>query len=170
MLETKKKKISLKNLDTIFFDFDGVLTDNKVYINQQGEEMVQCNRADGLAFEVIKKLKINCFILSTEKSDIVLTRAKKLKISAFNNLSDKFLKVEELAKLKNFSISRSLYIGNDLNDYKAMNLCGYSACPSDSHKNVKGIASHLLKSKGGQGVAREVVEDVLGLNLDEILF
>ena len=92
MLETKKKKISLKNLDTIFFDFDGVLTDNKVYINQQGEEMVQCNRADGLAFEVIKKLKINCFILSTENSDIVLTRAKKLKISAFNNLSDKFLK------------------------------------------------------------------------------
>lgn len=170
MSKNKNKRIPLKNLEAIFFDFDGVLTDNRVYINQQGEEMVQCNRADGLAFDALRKLKINCFILSTEKSDIVLNRAKKLKVSAFNNLSNKLIKVEELAKLKNFSISRSLYIGNDLNDYKVMNSCGYSACPSDSHKNVKGIASHLLKSKGGQGVAREVVEDILGLNLDEILF
>lgn len=52
----KKKKINIKSIDAFFFDFDGVLTDNKVYIDQNGNESVRCSRADGLAFKALKKI------------------------------------------------------------------------------------------------------------------
>jgi len=63
-----------------------------------------------------------------------------------------------------------LYVGNDLNDYKAMQLCGYSACPSDSHKKIKSISSIVLNNKGGYGVVRELLEEVFKLDFIKILF
>ena len=74
-------KIPIKNIEAIFFDFDGVLTNNKVYVDQNGKESVECNRADGIAFEILNKLKIDTLIISTEKNPVVKARAKKAKDS-----------------------------------------------------------------------------------------
>ena len=72
--------IPFRSIEAIVFDFDGVLTDNLVSIDQEGKEYVSCSRADGLAFDVLHKLKKPSYILSTEKNQTVTARAKKLKI------------------------------------------------------------------------------------------
>ena len=76
----KNNKISLSDIEAFVFDFDGVLTNNLVHISQDGQEWVSCSRADGLAFDVLRKLKIPAYILSTEKNLVVTERAIKLKI------------------------------------------------------------------------------------------
>ena len=165
----KSKKINIDNLDALIFDFDGVLTDNKVHLDQHGNEWVSCNRSDGLAFDVLRKIKKSTYILSTEKNKVVVARAKKLKIPALFGIQNKVEALKELSKKKRFNLDRTLYVGNDLNDYEAIKLCGYSACPSDSHKMIKKIVTFRLDGKGGSGVVRELVENILKINFLKIL-
>lgn len=165
-----KMQIPINLIEAIVFDFDGVLTDNLVYINQNGDESVCCSRSDGLAIDVLRKLKISCYILSTEKNNVVRMRAKKLQIEAIQGVHDKANEIKKFSDEKNYKLEKVLYVGNDLNDYAAMKLCGYSVCPSDSHIEIKKIADIVLKSSGGKGVVREIVEDVLSINLIATLY
>jgi YrbI family 3-deoxy-D-manno-octulosonate 8-phosphate phosphatase len=165
-----KKKIKLENLDAIIFDFDGVLTDNRVYIDQNGAELVSCSRSDGLAFDVLRVLGKPTYVLSTEKNPVVSKRAEKLKIPVLQGVKDKAKALRNLAGRKKYELDKILYVGNDLNDYKAMTLCGYSVCPADSHYRIKGVATITLKTVGGAGVARELLEDIFGLDFIEILY
>ncbi len=164
------KNISIHDIDAIFFDFDGVLTNNKVSIDTSGKESVTCSRSDGLAFKAIQKLKINCFILSSETNSVVTHRSKKLKIKAFKGINNKKKRLIKLVNEKNYNLNRVVYVGNDLNDYNAMSLCRYKICPRDSHKQIKDLSDIILQSKGGEGVAREIVENIFSLNLLKILY
>ena len=162
--------MNLDNIDALVFDFDGVLTNNLVYLNQEGVETVACSRADGLAFDVLRKLNKPAFILSTEKSFVVAMRAKKLKIPVVQGVTDKVLAIKELARENKFNLKNILYVGNDLNDYLVMKLCGYSACPADSHPKIKHISDVCLNANGGNGVARELLEEVLKIDFIKILY
>jgi 3-deoxy-D-manno-octulosonate 8-phosphate phosphatase (KDO 8-P phosphatase) len=160
----RKKNIRLDDVDALIFDFDGVLTDNRVHLDQNGNEWVSCNRSDGLAFDVLRKFKKHTYIISTEKNKVVAARAKKLKIPVLFGVQDKCEILKKLSLKKKFNLDRTLYVGNDLNDYEALKLCGYSACPSDSHKKIKKISTFKLDAKGGFGVARELLEEILRLD------
>ena len=162
--------ISLDNIDAIVCDFDGVLTNNQVYLDQEGKEWVGCSRADGLAFDVLRKLRKPAYILSTEKNSVVTARANKLKIPALQGIDNKIKALEELVEKQGFELKNIMYVGNDLNDYRAMQLCGYTACPSDSHEMIKSISTFVLKAAGGNAVVRELLEDVFGLDIVEILY
>ena len=166
----QNKLITLENIDAFIFDFDGVLTNNLVFVDQDGKELVSCNRSDGLAFDVLRKLKKPSYILSTEKNPIVSARAKKLKIQAIQGVEDKVKELLSLAKTNEYNLNRILYVGNDINDYKAMKLCGYSACPSDSHEKIRSIATFVLQKKGGNGVIRELLEVKLNIDFIKILY
>ena len=160
----------LDDIDALVFDFDGVLTNNFVYLNQEGVESVACSRADGLAFDVLRKLNKPAFILSTEKSFVVTMRAKKLKIPAIQGVVNKVEAIKELARENKFDLKNILYVGNDLNDYLVMKVCGYTACPIDSHLKIKEISKYILNTKGGNGIVRELLEQVLNLDFIEILY
>ncbi len=160
----------MNNIDAFVFDFDGVLTNNLVHLNQDGNEWVSCSRADGLAFDVLHELGKPSYILSTEKNPVVTARANKLKITALQGIQNKAEGIKELVDREGFNLQNILYVGNDLNDYKAMQLCGYTACPSDSHEMIKSIATIVLKTEGGNGVVRELLEDVLQIDFIQILF
>ncbi len=162
--------ININDIDALVFDFDGVLTNNLVHLDQDGKEYVSCSRGDGLAFDVLRKLNKPAYILSTEKNPVVRARAEKLKIKAIQGINNKVDALIELAKTHNFSIEKILYVGNDLNDYRVMQLCGYTACPADSHKKIKELSTITLKSNGGNGIVRELLEDVLSLNFIEIIY
>jgi len=164
------KKISFNEVDAFVFDFDGVLTDNLVYLNQDGNEWVSCSRADGLAFDVLQKLKKPTFILSTEKNPVVTARAKKLKIPALQGITNKIDALVSLSEKRGFDLSRVLYVGNDLNDFHVMQICGYTICPADAHPRIKELATLVLACNGGRGVVRELLEEVLELDFIEILF
>ena len=163
-------KLEIENLSAIFFDFDGVLTTNKVYVDQDGVEMVCCNRSDGLAFDLLRKFDIPVFIISSETNSVVTARSKKLGIQVIQGVKKKNELLNEVCIEKNINLSKALFVGNDLNDYYAMKSCGYSICPSDSHYKIKDIADYVLKSRSGEGVAREIVEDLMNLDLIKLLY
>ena len=162
--------MNINNIDAFVFDFDGVLTNNLVYLNQEGVESVVCSRADGLAFDVLRKLKKPTFILSTEKNSVVTMRAKKLKIQALQGIKNKADALSSLSESKGYDLGRILYVGNDLNDFNVMKICGYTACPMDSHIKIKELSNIVLNTRGGEGVVRELLEEVLNLDFIKILY
>ena len=165
-----RKSISIEQIDAFIFDFDGVLTNNLVYIDENSNEAVRCSRSDGLAFDVLRKIEKPVYILSTEKNPVVSARAKKMQVPVIQGVGDKVLTLSRLAKDKSYTMSKLLYVGNDLNDYYAMKLCGFSACPIDSHKKIKKIATFVLNTEGGSGVVRELVEEIIGLDFLKTLY
>ncbi|MBT5398960.1 HAD hydrolase family protein [bacterium] len=165
-----RKSISIEQIDAFIFDFDGVLTNNLVYIDENSKEAVRCSRSDGLAFDVLRKIEKPVYILSTEKNPVVSARAKKMQVPVIQGVGDKVLTLSRLAKDKSYTMSKLLYVGNDLNDYYAMKLCGFSACPIDSHKKIKKIATFVLNTEGGSGVVRELVEEIIGLDFLKTLY
>ena len=146
------------------------LTNNLVYIDQNGGEIVSCSRADGLAFNTLNKLEKFVCILSTETNEVVSSRAKKLNSPVFQGVRNKAIALLEISKDNKIDLDNTLYVGNDINDLQAMELCGYTCCPSDSHESIKHISDIVLKTPGGKGVVREILESVFGLDLNIILY
>ena len=106
-------KISIDNIDAFVFDFDGVLTNNKVFFDENGKESVMCDRSDGLAFDVLRRLKKQSYILSTEKNQVVEVRANKLKIPIIQGINNKVNVLKELKKEEGIDFNSVLYMGND---------------------------------------------------------
>ena len=152
----------------IIFDFDGVLTDDRVYVDQDGREMVCCSRRDGIGFDILRKTAIKLFILSTETNPVVAKRAEKLRIPAIQGSKDKAESLRQLASRESLDLASTLFVGNDVNDLPAIRLCGCSACPSDAHPSVKVAVTHVLETPGGHGVTREIIEKILKLDTESM--
>jgi YrbI family 3-deoxy-D-manno-octulosonate 8-phosphate phosphatase len=152
-----KKKLKKQELPKIIFtDFDGCLTDDRVWLNQDGEEFVAANRKDGLAINRLKALGIRVVITSTETNRVVTARATKLGIEALQGLSDKVEAIENYISKNNLTWKDSWYIGNDINDLAAIRKAHISICPKDGVKAVKNQADIVLKTKGGYGILSEI--------------
>jgi len=154
-MKKRLKKLELPKI--IFTDFDGCLTDDRVWLNQDGEEFVAANRKDGLAINRLKALGIRVVITSTETNKVVTARATKLGIEALQGLSDKVEAIENYISKNNLTWKDSWYIGNDVNDLGAIRKAKFSICPSDAVKAVKKDVDLKLKTKGGYGVLSELV-------------
>lgn len=146
------------NIKLIVYDFDGVMTDNKVYVDQNGNETVKVNRSDGLGISEIKKLGIQQIIISTEKNLVVGKRAKKLGINCLQNVGNKKNALEENCKKINIELDQVIYVGNDINDKEAMEIAGITICPADAHESIKNISNHIFTKRGGDGVVRELYD------------
>ena len=140
------------------YDFDGVMTNNKVYVDQNGNETVRVNRADGLGVSEIKKLGIEQIIISTEKNPVVMKRATKLNIKCLQGIENKKSTLIDYHKKHKIEPSTICYVGNDINDFGAMSICGFRFCPSDASDEIKKISTHILQAKGGDGVIREIFD------------
>tara|TARA_B100000315_G_C14546007_1_gene573264 strand:- start:205 stop:669 length:465 start_codon:yes stop_codon:yes gene_type:complete len=150
-----------KSIKLLVYDFDGVMTDNKVYIDQNGNEMVQVNRADGLGVSEIKKLDIEQIVISTEKNSVVSARAKKLGIPCIQGIGDKKTEIARYCQERKISLDKVAYLGNDINDKEAMEAVGTTFCPADSHESITKISDHVLKTNGGDGVIRELLDLII---------
>ena len=169
----KNKIPNWKQIHTIIYDFDGVFTDNSVYVDQEGLESVRCSRSDSLGIKIlnsflkIKEININQFILSTEKNEVVKKRAEKLKIQCFNGVDNKIDFIKKYLKTnyenENSKEKGIIYLGNDLNDLAAMKYCGYSIAPSDAHYKIKKICDLVLENKGGEGFIRQFIEEFISI-------
>ncbi len=161
----------IKRLDfnpkLIVYDFDGVMTDNRVTVDENGKEYVTVHRGDGWGVRMIKdRLKIPQIILSTEANPVILRRAEKLKIPVIHNVGDSKKQILTNYCAENgYSVKDILYIGNDLNDYDAMMMCGYRASPSDAEPEIRAVSNYIFAAKGGYGVIRELyrlLSEVIG--------
>lgn len=143
-------------IKVIVSDFDGVMTDNRVWIDESGKETVCVNRADGQAVHMLREMGINLVIMSTEKNGVVSKRAEKLKIECIQSISDKAECLKKYCADKRIFFQNVAYIGNDINDFEALKLAGIKVVPSDAYEEVKAIADYVTEAVGGRGVIREV--------------
>ena len=145
-------------IELIAYDFDGVLTDNKVYLSEDGIESVQVNRSDGLAIKEIEKMGLRQIIISTEKNKVVKKRAEKLNIECFYGIDDKKTSLSNFCNENSIDLKKVIFIGNDINDLEVMQSVGIRICPSDAHPSIIKISSVMLNSKGGEGLVRELLD------------
>lgn len=159
----------LPYLSNIFLDFDGVLTDNFVYVDENGQESVRCSRSDSYGLSNLKKaISNNGFdcrirIISTETNKVVSARASKLGMECYGGIQDKAKFISEILATESFSQSATkiLFLGNDLNDQGAMEISHYSAAPADAHRDILKIATFKSEYSGGKGFVRDVCDQLL---------
>ena len=149
---------TIRRIRLIGFDFDGVFTDNMVYVLQDGSEAVRCNRSDGIGLQKLKKLGIEMVIISTESNPVVTARAQKLKIRCFQNCGDKRKTLDSVTREYGISLDEVAFIGNDTNDLPCLTCVGLPIVVQDAHPDVILIARYQTRNRGGQGAVREVCD------------
>ena len=145
----------------VVMDFDGVHTNDLVTVTEDGAEAVSVSRSDGMGIELLKKAGIPMVILSKEKNGVVLARAKKLGIDAFNALDDKVPALIKWCKEAGIELGDVAYIGNDINDLECLKLVGWPVVPSDCNPNIRHLAKIVLAKPGGAGAIREFADLIL---------
>ena len=153
LLKQSKPKI-------IFTDFDGCLTDDRVIVNEHGEEFVSANRKDGLAAKRLKDIGIKVVITSMETNKVVLARGNKMGVEVLQGLSDKAKAIDEYLGKNKLTWEESWYIGNDVNDLGAIGKANFSLCPSDAVEIVINSVDYVLKTKGGFGILSEIATEL----------
>lgn len=146
----------------LVLDFDGVLTDNRVWVNEKGEEMVAANRGDGLGLGLLREQGfIECLVISKERNKVVEARCRKNNLPVLQGVDDKASALTQVLADRNLNPGEVIYIGNDTNDLPCFTIAGYAVCPSDSHPEVLRRADLVLKKSGGHGAVRELCDILL---------
>jgi len=148
----------LARVQFIVFDFDGVLTDNRVLVGQDGSEHVFCSRADGLGLEALAAAGIASMILSAERNSIVQARADKLKMECVYGCADKWAELQRILATRGIPASSVAYVGNDVNDGDCLRHVGVPICVADAHPDVTPLAKLITARPGGHGAVREVCD------------
>ena len=146
----------------LVMDFDGVFTDNKVIVFQDGREAVVCDRGDGLGIDRLKELGIHLLVLSAERNSVVQARCEKLGIPYQHNIKDKLSSLQEWIKKNKLPPSGIIFIGNDVNDLGCMDYVGCGVAVGDAYPEVKASANIILTATGGNGAIRELCDLIMG--------
>jgi len=143
----------------IVFEFDGVMTDNRVRVSADGKESVVCSRSDGWGIEKARGMGLKMAIMSSETDGVVMARAKKLKIECYHQLGhDKGTHFTKWCATNGLNPEEVIYVGNDENDIECLTLSGCGVVPADAHESAKRAAKIILKNKGGKGAVRELID------------
>jgi N-acylneuraminate cytidylyltransferase len=142
-------------IKVLFSDFDGVFTDNRVQQLEKGESTASVNRSDGIAANTFASLGIPVIIITGENQGPAFGRAKKLEIDCLSSI-DKLRTIIDYCTTNDILLSEVAYVGNDLNDLDSIATCGWTFAPYDSHPQIIKFAKRVLRTKGGEGVIREI--------------
>jgi YrbI family 3-deoxy-D-manno-octulosonate 8-phosphate phosphatase len=142
-------------------DFDGVMTDNRVHVNQDGQEAVVCNRGDGWGISLLKDAGIAVACISTEENPVVRARCEKLGIPYWQGERDKLSVLQAFLKQQGIEPQHCLYVGNDTNDAGCLDFAGIAVVPRDAASVVTRLADWQTEVAGGEGVLREIASLIL---------
>ena len=148
----------LNEVKLALFDFDGVFTNNLVYVSENGVEHVACCRSDGLGISRLNSIGIPTYVISTETNNVVRARCEKLKIPFVQNIKNKDFEVLKLCKELKIDLKNTLFIGNDINDIPALKIVGFPISVADSYPEIKEYTIYQTRAKGGEGAVREVCD------------
>jgi 3-deoxy-D-manno-octulosonate 8-phosphate phosphatase (KDO 8-P phosphatase) len=150
----------LERVRLVFFDFDGVFTDNRVWVNEQGEETLAFSRSDGLGLRRLDQVGVRYLIVSMEQNPIVAARARKLRADCLQGIEDKLAVVRERSNAEGVALEDVAYVGNDINDADCLRAVGLPVVPADAWPEVVPLARWLLSRAGGTGCVREFCDAV----------
>jgi YrbI family 3-deoxy-D-manno-octulosonate 8-phosphate phosphatase len=148
----------IRRIRLIAFDFDGVFTDNRVYVFENGAEAVRCFRGDGIGLQKLQGLGIDGIIISTETNPVVAARARKLKLRCVQDCRDKRVVLERIVAEKGITLAEVAFVGNDINDQACLTCVGLPIVVQDAHPDVMPFALYRTKHRGGEGAVREVCD------------
>jgi len=145
----------------VIFDFDGVMTDNRVFVSQDGVESVSCNRSDGLGLARLKAAGVLVLVLSSEKNPVVAARCQKLGLPVMHGVDRKWPLLRDWLAKRGVSARQAVYVGNDLNDLECIANVGCGVAVADAYPQVISSADLVLSTAGGRGAARELADLIL---------
>ncbi|OPY89373.1 MAG: 3-deoxy-D-manno-octulosonate 8-phosphate phosphatase KdsC [Syntrophus sp. PtaU1.Bin208] len=148
----------IEPMAALVLDFDGIFTDNKVIVFQDGREAVVCDRGDGWGLAQLKRLGVPILVLSTEENPVVQARCSKLGLSCLHGIRDKLTALKAWLSANRMDIAQVAYVGNDVNDLDCLRAVGCGIAVSDSHPQVLAVARIVLSAPGGRGAIRELAE------------
>lgn len=152
----------MQKLKMLILDVDGTLTDGKIYMGPNGEVFKAFNAHDAQGLRKLPEIGIETIIITGRKSEIVENRAKEMNISeVYQGVENKKEKLLELVNNKNILLENVGYIGDDENDFEAMSICGFKACPKDAVEKIKSIVNYISPSKCDESAVREIVENII---------
>ena len=145
-------------VDLVVFDFDGVMTDDTVYVDQNGIESVRCSRSDGMGLSMLKEKGIPAVVLSSERNPVVIQRCKKLNLECIHGVLKKGEVLEKYLKDNQINPANVIYVGNDVNDLPCFPLVGCAIVTANAHFKAKNEADIILTHNGGEGAVRELCD------------
>lgn len=148
-------------------DFDGVMTDNRVHVDQDGHEAVVCNRGDGWGISLLKDAGIAVACISTEENPVVHARCQKLGIPYWQGAHDKLSVLRAFLQRNGIEPDNCVYVGNDTNDAGCLDFVGIAVVTRDAAPEVVSLADWQTQAAGGEGVLREIASLILEENTAE---
>ena len=142
-------------------DFDGVFTDNRALVFEDGREAVFVSRADGMGISRLREANFPMVVISSERNPVVLARCKKLQIECLQAIDDKLPVLMQWTEKNGLSLSEVAYVGNDINDIECLNAAGVGIAPVDAHRLALQAANLVLAAPGGHGAIREISDTIL---------
>lgn len=155
-LENKLKKLKLA-----VFDFDGVFTDGKVILNQDGMESVVCSRKDGMGIHLLKQAGLKVIVISNEQNPVVVRRCGKLGIECHQATAEKLPLLKRVLGDTSIALSETAFMGDDVNDLDCLQVVGIAITVADGHPKCKEIADYITARNGGDHAVREVCDLIL---------
>lgn len=162
LLNKRLQNLLPENPQAVVFDFDGVMTNNRVIVNELEQEAVVCDRGDGMGIDYLKRQDIRLAVISTERNPVVKARCQKLGIECYHNLG--YSKHEALlhwCAKNSIDLATLVYMGNDVNDLECMKLAGCAVVPADAHPSILPAAHIVLQRNGGEGAVRQLCDLIL---------
>jgi len=161
-----KANKSVGRINYLILDVDGVFTDGKVTFNKEGEFSKTFDMRDGMGLEVLRQHGVSLIVMTSENSEVVGQRMKKLKIEdTYLGIKDKYSCLKNICAQRDVSPREIAYIGDDVNDMSNMLRVGWSFCPANATKTIKFHADMVLSKKSAEGAIREASEFIINYNL-----
>jgi YrbI family 3-deoxy-D-manno-octulosonate 8-phosphate phosphatase len=148
----------LAGVRLLVLDFDGVMTDNTVWVNQDGVEAVRCHRGDGWGIARLKEAGVDLVVLSTEPNPVVAARCRKLGLECIQDCKNKLAVLKALVRKRRLQASAVAFVGNDENDLECLRWVGFPIVVADAEASVRAVASYVTSRRGGRGAVREVTD------------
>jgi YrbI family 3-deoxy-D-manno-octulosonate 8-phosphate phosphatase len=154
----KPPRMMPEKVKLLILDFDGVLTDNRVWVDEQGHEMVAANRSDSLGINLLKEMGIETLVISKETNPVVAARCRKMEIACIQGENDKETALKKAMIDRKMDPSQVVFLGNDVNDLPCFPLVGWAVAVADALPEVINKADYVLKRKGGHAAVRELCD------------
>ena len=150
-----------ESIRLLVLDFDGVLTDNRVWVDQDGREMVAANRSDSLGIGFLRQAGIETVVISTETNPVVAARCRKINVPCLQGINDKATALNQLLLERKVHANEVIFLGNDVNDLPCFPLVGWAVVVADGMPEAIRQADFVLARSGGHAAVRELCDMIM---------
>ncbi len=157
-LRTLDVRARLRSIRLLALDFDGVMTDNRVVVFEDGREGVLCNRSDGLGLDRLRAAGLPVVVISKERNPVVAARCRKLSLPCEQGIEDKLAVLQRIAAEHALTLDHVAFFGNDINDLPCLHVAGLAVAPADAHADVIRQVDYVTAAAGGVGAVREICD------------